>query len=249
MPLVNPTVLAGFPAEDRVKCSHVGTIRLSCAPSPMAKEDVIMGVSRTLRQSPWQMACELHTALAAGSTFPEAEVPPAVGSIPVDHGEYVVGVFGRPVGRDLDYARFTGEDVRVVSSGPAVVVGPAHVVGAYALGSLVGRRRVRKRAERVASPQWRQRPLAHVVVTTRRLWCQIPGDQWKHFTYDTRVNLRLDDNHALEMWFGQDIPAARLGGPWAPWIAVAVAHLTHGPTAGVHLSWLARFRIPSRTPL
>ena len=65
-----------------------------------------------------------------------------------------------------------------------------------------------------------------------RLWCQIPGDQWKHFTYDTRVDLRLDDNHALEMWFGQDIPAVRMGGPWAPWIA---SH--HGPRSRHACHW------------
>lgn len=208
-----------------------------------------MGVSQTSRLTPWQMACELHATLGAGSPFPAVQGPPAVGSIPLDPGEYIVGVFGPPVRLDLTYARFTSEDVRVVNGGPAVVVGPPHIVAGFALGSLAGRHRAQNRAKRLARPQWRPRPLAHAVVTTHRLWCEIPGDAWKHFTYNTGVDLRLDDNHALEMWFDRHVPAVRLGGPWAPWIAVAVAHLTFGPDAGGYLSWLARFRIPSRTPL
>jgi hypothetical protein len=203
-----------------------------------------MGASQT----PWQAACELHAALRAGHVLPEVPVSPAI-TRPCDPGEYQVGVFGWPVGLAVDYARFTSQDVVVVNGGPAMVVGTPHFLAGYALGSIVNRHRTRKRAKHMAQPQWHPRPMAHAVVTTRRLWCEISGDEWKYFNYNTAVDLRLDDRHALEMWFGTHVPAVRLGGPWAPWIAIAIAHLMYGTAAEDRLPWLSRFRIPSRTPL
>ena len=201
-----------------------------------------MGVSQT----PWQAACELHAALRVGGTLPPVGVPSPIAR-PCDPGEYPVGMFGPPTGLHLNYARFLAMDVVVHNRGPAVLVGTPHFLTGYALGSIAKNHWVHKRAQRMAQPQWHSYPMGYAVVTTHRVWCNVAGE-WKWFTYADTADLRLDDHHALVMCFA-DVPAVRLGGPWAPWIAVAVAHLRYGPDAESYLSWLARFRIPSRTPL
>lgn len=203
-----------------------------------------MGASQT----PWQLACNLHATLSAGGTFPAVPVPPAVAQLPCDPGEYAVGVFGPPTGLDLNYARFVGADVMVGRRSPAVVVGDPNFLVGYALGSIASRHRARRKAHRMAEPQWRLRPMAHAVVTTRRVWCEIPGDEWKNFNYDATTGLRLTDDNALVMYCPDPIPPVQLAGPWAPWIAVAVAHLTFGPTAA-RLPWLAKFRTPAMMAL
>jgi hypothetical protein len=198
-----------------------------------------MGASRT----PWQTACALHAALCAGEPFPSVQVPPAATHLARECDEYAIGVFGPAAGLDLNYARFVGESVVVGSHGPAIVVGNANFLTGYALGSMASRMVARRRAQRMAEPQWRLRPMAHAVVTTHRVWCEIPGDKWAHFSYDAATALRLTDDNALVMYYPDPIPPVRLGGSWAPWIAVAVAHLKFGPTADIHLPWLNKFRI------
>lgn len=186
-------------------------------------------------QTPWQAACTLHSALSAGSPPPPVHSP--LVDLPREPEEYVVGVFS-----GLTYARFTAADVLVGRGGPTVVFGTPHFLAGYAAGSLAMRGRARRKARRMAQPQWRQRSMLRTVVTTHRLWCEIPGDEWKRFNYDTTVDVRLEDN-ALVMSFS-DAPAVRIGGAWAPWLAVAAAHLTFGPTAAARLPWLARLAHP-----
>lgn len=204
-----------------------------------------MGASQT----PWKTACDLHTTLSAGGTFPAVPVPPPVAHLPREHDEYAIGVFGPPTGLDLNYARFVGADVVVASRGPAVLVGDLNFLAGYALGSIAMRQRARHQARRMAEPQWRPWPMAHAVVTTRRIWCEIPGDEWKNFNYDAAIGMRLTDDNALVMYYSDPVPPVRLAGTWAPWIAVAVAHLTFGPTAEFHQKWLTKFRTPARMSL
>lgn len=195
-----------------------------------------MGVS----QMPWQAAHKLHSALSTGGTLAPVRSP--IVGLPHEPAEYVIGVFS-----GLDYARFTSADVLVGRAGPAVVFGTPHFLAGYALGSLAMRGRARRKANRLAQPQWRSRPMTRAVATTHRLWCEVPGDEWKHFNYDTVVDVRLEDE-ALVMCFAGHVPAVRVGGPWAPWLAVAAAHLTYGATAAFHLPWLARFAGSVTTP-
>lgn len=182
-----------------------------------------------VQQTPWQAACMLHSALSAGS--PPAPVRSPLVDLPRTPEEYVVGVFS-----GLSYARFTSADVVVGRAGPTVVFGTPHFLAGYAAGSLAMRGRARRKARRMTQPQWRSRPMLRTVATTHRLWCEIPGDEWKHFNYDTTVDVRLEDD-ALVMSF-VDAPAVRIGGAWAPWLAVAAAHLIYGPAASARLPWL-----------
>ena len=68
--------------------------------------------------------------------------------------------------------------------------------------------RARRRARRLAAPQWRPRWLNQTVVTTRRLWFEVAtsnGYDWVNFNYDTIVNLDLTGD-ALTLTFLQSPP-------------------------------------------
>lgn len=197
-----------------------------------------MGATETPRQT----ACTLHTALCDGWGIP-AVVPPAPGLLR-EEGEQAVGVFGPAVGLPVGYARFSGADVIVGGGGPNMLFGTPHFLAGYAVGSIVKRGRARKRARRLAQPQWRVRPTTGTVVTTRRLWCETERE-WKWFNYDTIVDLQLDGD-ALVIRFVNDVPSVRLTGAWAPWIAVAIAHLAFGSPAAAQMPWLTRMYTMAR---
>jgi hypothetical protein len=127
-----------------------------------------------------------------------------------------------------------------------LLVGDLNYLATYAVGSFAMRQRAWRQARRMAEPQWRPWPMAYAVVTTHRIWCEIPGDEWKNFNYDAAIGMRLTDEDALVMYYRDPVPPVRLAGTWAPWIAVAVAHLMFGPTAEFRQQWLAKFRTPAR---
>lgn len=196
-------------------------------------------------EAPWQAACALHTMLVAGYAL-ECPPPPVPDLLP-EVGEQVIGVFYPGPGEHrLDYARWLADDVVVTSGGPALVMGSPQFVAGYAFGSLAMRARTRRKARRLAQPQWRQWPMTCAVVTSRRLWCEVPGQGWRHFGYSHVTNARLDGTTLL-LEFTREAEPLRLDGPWAPWIAVAIAHHRFGPEATRALPWLARMHRATMT--
>jgi hypothetical protein len=92
---------------------------------------------------------------------------------------------------------------------------------------------VRKRAQRAAAPQWHHSYLTCVVVTTRRIWCEIAeqtGPRWLSFNYDTITALNLT-GASLTFGFLQSEPLL-LTGDWIPWCAAVIAHYRYGNAAG-----------------
>lgn len=184
--------------------------------------------------SPRDTAAVLHANLCAGRSL-VAVAPPVAGLLPAP-GEWVLGVFSRRDGVHLDYARYCGADVVTYSTGPSVVFGSPHFLAGYALGTVVQRVRLQRKARRLAAPQWRYFPLTCAVVTNRRLWCQIDG-QWVNFDHDTITGYDLT-NTTLTVSFAQANPL-RISGPWATCIGVAVAHLRYGPNVAARIPALA----------
>jgi hypothetical protein len=129
-----------------------------------------------------------------------------------------------PYSRSLQYYRYCPADV-VYTTGPAVVVGSPHFLAGYALGSLVNRARLRRKADRLAQPQWRSAPLACTAVTNQSLWCHV-NHHWVYFDHTAITGYDLRD-HALTLSFTSTVPL-KLTGTWAPWIAVAIAHFRYG---------------------
>jgi hypothetical protein len=170
----------------------------------------------------------LHADLCAGrSLVPVA--PPA--TLPLEPGEWVFGVFAPTRHVSLIYQRYYAAEV-VYQTNPAVVVGSPHFVIGYALGTVVQRARLRRKARQLAQPQWRFVPLACAVVTNRRLWCHIDG-QWVQLDYGTITGYALR-GQAMTLSFTQAAPL-QITGSWAPWIAVAIAHLRYGTAVAARI--------------
>lgn len=187
-------------------------------------------------QTPWQTACRLHSTLFHDQ--PLDPLPPFPG-LTSEPGEQVIGVFPTGPGHGrLDYARWLADDVLIVASGPSVVVGTPHFLAGHALGSAVMASRTRRAARQLAQPQWRHHPMTRAVVTTRRLWCEVADQGWLHFGYANTADVILD-SEMLVLHFTDDVASLRLAGPWAPWIAVAIAHHRFGTDAALRLPWLA----------
>jgi hypothetical protein len=184
--------------------------------------------------SPRQAAGVLHADLYAGHSLIPV-TPPVAGLLPAPD-EWALGVFTNTRATHLDYARYGGADVVTYATGPAVVFGSPHFLAGYALGTVVQQARLRRKARRLAAPQWRYYPMVRTVVTNHRLWCQVDGE-WLRFDFDTITGFELT-NTTLTMSFVQASPL-RITGPWALWIGVAVAHLRYGPNVAARLPVLA----------
>jgi hypothetical protein len=187
-------------------------------------------------ETPWHAACRLHSTLYNGWALDPVPAPfPELGQEP---GEHVVGVFPTGPGeQQLGYARWLADDV-VVTSGGKLVVGTPHFLAGYALGSAVSAARTRRKARRLAQPQWHHRPMTCAVVTTRRLWCDLSEGGWQHFAYSHTTDVVLDGDMVV-LHFTGSVASLRLDGPWAAWIAVAIAHHRFGGEALRRLPWLA----------
>jgi hypothetical protein len=133
------------------------------------------------------------------------------------------------------YFRYCPAEV-VYSTGPAMVIGTPHFLTGYALGSLVNGARLRRRARHLAQPQWRTMHLACTAVTNQRLWCHV-NHHWVYFDHDAVTGYDLQ-GHALNLSFTSTVPL-KITGPWAPWIAVAVAHLRYGTAVAARIPALS----------
>jgi len=131
----------------------------------------------------------------------------------------------------LRYYRYSPAEV-VYRTGPAVVVGTPHFLAGYALGSLVQGARLRRKARHLAQPQWRSAPLACTAVTNQRLWCYV-NHRWVYFDHAAISGYDLRD-YALTLSFTSTVPL-KITGPWAPWIAVAVAHFRYGTAVAARI--------------
>jgi hypothetical protein len=173
-----------------------------------------------------QAARVLHADLCAHrSLVPVA--PPA--DLPVQPDEWTLGV--TPYTRSLQYYRYCPAEI-VYQTGPAVVVGSPHFLAGYALGSLLSRAQLRRQARRFAQPGWRAAHLAGTAVTNRRLWCHV-NHRWVFFDHAAITGYDLRE-HALTLSFASTVPL-KITCAWAPWIAVAIAHLRYGTTVAARI--------------
>lgn len=185
-----------------------------------------MALRSTSGDTAWTQAVSTHAHLLGDGRLDPVDAP-APGLVP-ESGEYAVGVI--PGG--MSFARYDIAQVVHGGTGPALVAGSQPFVTGFVLGSLFLRGRRRRRARRAAAAQWRPTPLLRVVVTTRRLWCEVAtdtGPKWLHFNYDTIADLRLNGAE-LVLSFLQAEPL-RLSGELAAWCAAVIAHYRFGPNA------------------
>ena len=151
-----------------------------------------MHVSRRMSTSnAWLRAVSMHAHLAANGRIAPLSLPMDIApAVVVERNENVVGIFDG----GMTFERYYATEVRYNSGGPTYVTGSQQFVTGYLLAELALGGHRHRRARREAAPQWRPTPLLRVVVTTRRLWCQVVGStclRWMHFNYDTITGLTL----------------------------------------------------------
>lgn len=176
---------------------------------------------------PWWAARELERDLARGLEPADGAAPPTLPD-ERDSGERVLQSFPRYGGRCPRYERLVGSVV-VPDQRPiqAVFGSPGFVAGAV-LGATVTGIRTRRKARELSSPQWLERRVSDVVVTTHRLYCLDDTIGWLHFTYNVITGFGLDARTFRFVLDFHNAPSLRLTGAWAPWIAVAVAYYALG---------------------
>ena len=155
------------------------------------------------------------------------DIPPAVRP---GQNEHVFAIFDG----GMTFERYYATEIGYSSGGPTYVTGSQQFVTGYLLAELALGGHRRRRARREAAPQWRPTRLLRVVVTNRRLWCQVVNStrlRWMNFNHDTITGLTLTPSHdALTFSFLNSEPL-RLTGEWVPWCAAVIAHYRYGSDA------------------
>jgi hypothetical protein len=181
--------------------------------------------------SPIHAARVLHADLCAHRRLVPV-APPA--DLPIQPGDWTLGVIPSNRAGAMYYYRYCPAEV-VYTTGPAVIVGSLQFLAGYALGSLINHTRLRRKARHLAQSQWRSLPLACIAVTNHSLWCHV-NQHWIYFDHDAITSYDFR-GQALTLSFTSAVPL-QLTGPWAPWIAVAIAHFRYGSQAAARISAL-----------
>lgn len=126
-----------------------------------------------------------------------------------------------------DYSRYYGTDATYTHvSGLYIGSMPFMALG-YGLTAL-GNASRRAAAEAAARTQWRERQRARVLVTDRRLLCQLANGRWLSFYYRGAAAIYPEPAvWSLVMDFPDTVPV-RLGGFGSPIASVAAVWATYG---------------------
>lgn len=200
--------MSNAPSEPRRDARQAGT---SFPPSDAGRSLEAMEAtwSRPGSVSEWDLAVELANAVADGGELPILQSPVLLDSGEVLHGDLVA-----------EGSRFHGADVSYVEP-RAVAIGGPLMFGMVAAGSAAARRRARRQAESLASPQWRPLGPLRILATDRRLlvWHE---DAWASVWYQAIREFRPDlEAGRLDLTFDDD-PPYHLAGPWVPLLTVIV---------------------------
>jgi hypothetical protein len=160
----------------------------------------------------WNAAVDLANRVAAGGDLPRLASPVLLDSGEVLHAELTAEAW-----------RFHGADV-TFDVPRAVAFGGPLMFGLIAASSATARRRARREAATLATPQWRPLGALRVLATDRRVlvWREAT---WASVWYNAIRELRPDLEVArLDMTFDDDPPYC-LAGPWVPYLTVIVTTL------------------------
>lgn len=185
-----------------------------------------MAMHNATPESAWTRAVATYAHLRNHGRLTAVEVP-IPGLLPAP-GEYAVAM----ITGGMTFERYLPGQLSDARSGSALVMGSPRFVAGFALTTALLRAGHRHRAQRQAVPQWWPTPVRRVVVTTKRLWCEIitsTGPTWFNFNYDAITGLQLE-GAALTVSFLQSEPL-RLTGAWTAWCAAVIAHLRFGAHA------------------
>ncbi|MCW2902437.1 MAG: hypothetical protein JWO67_4702 [Streptosporangiaceae bacterium] len=147
----------------------------------------------------------------------------------------------------LTYSRYYGHDV-TYSGGGGFYVGPPGVILAAAVGNLIGEAAAASRAREAAAPRWRDHQVSTVILTNRRLICQVE-DRWASFHYSGVTAVYPDlANRGVVLQLADTVPL-RLHGLGAPSAMVYLCWALHGAAKLRHHPALQPLRVGPPWPL
>ncbi len=164
----------------------------------------------------WAEACRLRASLLRG------ERPPGipVWDVVAEPGE----VFLYDV--QADYERYYGQDVTYTRSSGFLVGSPAFVLGGMAVAAL-GNASRRSADEAQAAERWRELQPVRLVISDRRLLCQV-GGRWLAFWYAGMTAVYPEVREWALVCKFPDVEPLRLRGVDAPIAAVITVLGTQG---------------------
>ncbi|MFT7765567.1 hypothetical protein [Clavibacter tessellarius] len=186
----------------------------------------------------WAEACRLRAAILRG------EAPPAitVWDVVLEPGEVLL------YDVQADYERYYGRDVTYTRSGGLFVGSPAFVLGGMA-ATMIGNASRRNAAEAEAAEQWRELQPVRLVISDRRLLCQV-GGRWLAFWYAGMTAVYPEVREWALVCQFPDAEPLRLRGVDAPIAAVITVLGTQGIAAvRDHPSLQALGPVERRDPL
>jgi hypothetical protein len=122
----------------------------------------------------------------------------------------------------LTYSRLYGHDV-TYRRGSSLFIGSPGMVLAAAAGNMIGEAAAKSRARQAAETRWRDHQNSTVILTNRRVICQVDG-QWASFHHSGVTALYPDlPNRSVVVEFADTVPLC--------------LHGLAAPTAMVYLCW------------
>lgn len=183
----------------------------------------------------WRTAAHLHADLCAGIS-PDS-VP---GAARLDPGEWALRNFF--LNDHLTYSRYvTPAGVRVHRPG-RTVFGSAQWVAVQLGASVIRDTLDRRQARKASQPRWTTPELVQMTVSDRRLHVDVSGHR---VLFDYAATSRVEPD--LRSWsvtlrLTTRTEPLRLIGPWAPWVAVYLAHRVYGTADASRMPALAPLR-------
>lgn len=113
--------------------------------------------------------------------------------------------------------------------------GSLGLLGLTVAASVIGNRRRRAEADALAAPQWRIVGCLPVLLTSQRVMLQIDGAWTSLWLSDMLHVVPLPAEARLELVV-EDCPPVSLGGPWVPYLCVALAYLLRHEVLDLHQS-------------
>jgi hypothetical protein len=180
----------------------------------------------------WRRALAVHAHLARGGYVPPVSLPAHVrAGVQLDAQDdtpiCVIPIMSGGSG-GLTYARLCPA-ASGYRRGPVVVVGSPKFVA----GAILGATALNMLGPRQDKLRWSSAELLTVVITTRRMWCEVVGGrirQWVRIGYDGIASMQIV-NDALQLYFNDGAEPLRMAGNDALWCAAVIAHYRYGQDA------------------
>jgi hypothetical protein len=168
----------------------------------------------------WELARHLMATLSSG---PILQSDIKIWGVILEPGEVLL------VDTTAEYARYYGLEPTYVHTNGVFMGSASFVVAGYGLIAWANHRR-RKAARAAAETSWREHQQVRLLITDRRLLCQVSGGRWLSFYYSAATAMYPEPGAwTVVLDFHEAVPL-RIAGVGAPCTAVVATWALHGST-------------------